>query len=125
VASDVSERRARRRTAQQLFDELVVDCLHLPRVSRAAMFGSDGLRVGVKFFAFVGRDGQLIVKLPVAQADGLVAAGLATRVQGGRATMGEWIGIPSPDQGCTDQWRDLISETYRYGASLTPSPDER
>jgi len=28
-------------------------------------------------------DGQLIVKLPVAQADGLVAAGLATRVLGG------------------------------------------
>ncbi len=87
------------------------------------MFGSDGLRVGVKFFAFVGRDGQLIVKLPVAQADGLVAAGLATRVQGGRATMREWIGIPSPDQGCTDQWRDLISEAYLYDASLTPSPD--
>jgi len=57
----VTERRLRRRAAQQRFDELAVDYLDLPGVSRATMFGSNGLRVEARFFAFVGRDGQLIV----------------------------------------------------------------
>lgn len=39
------ERRQRRRAAQQRFDDLAVDYLDLPGVSRATMFGSDGLRV--------------------------------------------------------------------------------
>jgi len=52
MASDVTERRLRRRDAQQLFDELAADYLDLPGVSRAVMFGSDGLRVDAKLFAF-------------------------------------------------------------------------
>jgi len=122
VTSDVTERRLRRRAAQQRFDELAVDYLDMPGVSRATMFGSDGLRVDSKFFAFVGRDGQLIVKLPAAQADGLVAVGKADRVRAGRATMREWIGMPSSvERPSTDQWRNLISDAYRYVASLTSS----
>jgi len=126
VASNFSEQSQRRRTPQRLFDELAVDHLDLPGISRATMFGSDGLRLDTKFFAFVGRDGQLIIKLPAAQAAALVAAGEANPVRAGRGTMREWIGIPSPaDHAHADHWRTLITDACRYSASLAPSPTER
>jgi len=81
MSSDQTQRRLRRRDAQRMFDELAADYLDLPDVSRAVMFGSDGLRVNAKFFAFVGGEGELIVKLPAAQCSALVAAGQAEPVR--------------------------------------------
>lgn len=110
----------RRRAAQQLFDALAVDYLDLPGISRANMFGSHGLRVDAKFFAFVGREGQLIVKLPAAQAEALVRTGEASPVRAGRQTMREWIGTRPAHHDSTDRWPSLISDAYRYVASLSP-----
>lgn len=122
MASDVTQRRLRRRDAQQLFDELAADCLDQPRVSRAVMFGSNGLRVDARFFAFIGGDGQLIVKLPAAQAAALVSADQADPVRAGRNTMREWIGVPHvAHPGGVAQWRHLIADAYCYVASLTAS----
>lgn len=73
--NELDPRRIRRRSAQQLFDTLALYFLTLPRVNRASMFGSNGLRINTKFFAFIGRDGQLVIKLPAAQAAALVSAG--------------------------------------------------
>lgn len=125
MTSEVSERRQCRRAAQQVFDELAVDYLGWPAVSRATMFGSEGLRVETKFFAFVGGDGQLIVKLPAAQAAALVSAGEASPVRAGRSVTREWVGVPrldvprGGDREAVRRWRDLISDAYRYVASLT------
>lgn len=126
MTSEVTEGRLRRRAAQQIFDQLALDYLDLPGVNRAMMFGSDGLRVNAKFFAFVGRDGQLIIKLPAAHAENLLAAGQASPVRAARGTMREWIGIPCPDDhGGTGQWQNLTSCAYRYVASLTPTTHNR
>jgi len=41
------------------------------------MFHSEGLTTHGKFFAFIGRDGQLILKLPEQEAAALIADGHA------------------------------------------------
>lgn len=70
-------RHIRRAQGQRLLDQLASDYLDRPEVDRAPMFGSLGLRVNGKFFAFVGAEGQLVTKLPEAQAAALVAKGQA------------------------------------------------
>ncbi len=55
MASDLDERRSRRRVSQQLFDELVADYPSVPGVTRRVMFGSEGLRYEGSFFAFIDR----------------------------------------------------------------------
>jgi len=126
MASDQTQRRLRRRDAQRMFDELAADYLDLPDVSRAVMFGSDGLRVNAKFFAFVGGEGELIVKLPAAQCAALVAAGQAEPVRAGRSPMREWIGVPDvADRADGAEWRELMADAHRYVASLTASSTTR
>ncbi len=118
--SDLDQRRERRRSAQRLLDGLAIDLLALPRVNIANMFGSDGLRVDTKFFAFVGRDGELVVKLPAARAAALVAAGEAHPIRTGRNTTREWVGVPCPgDHARPEPWPTLLTDAWRYVASLT------
>ncbi|MGH2466933.1 MAG: hypothetical protein ACRDGL_04290, partial [Candidatus Limnocylindrales bacterium] len=78
--TDQAERQARRADAQRVFDALAVAYLGRPGVSQGPMFGSLGLRAGGRFFAFVGADGQLVVKLPAGEAAELVASGRARPV---------------------------------------------
>lgn len=48
-----------------------------PDVSQGTGFGTTpGLRVGTEIFAMLGRDGELVVKLPKGRVDRLVASGL-------------------------------------------------
>jgi len=116
----VTERRRRRAAAQELFDTLAGDYFDLPGISRASMFGSQGLQINTKFFAFVGRDGQLIIKLPAVRAADLVATAHATAVQAGRGTTREWVGIAkAADDTAADQWRTLLADAHRYVAALT------
>ncbi len=111
------ERRRRRQAAQRIFDTLALDYRDHNGVSRGIVFGSAGLRVHAKFFAFVGRGGQLIVKLPMAQAAELVARGAATPVRAGRSTTREWVGIPAQDAP-SPEWRALIAAAHSYVTSL-------
>jgi len=121
VTSDVTERRLRRRAAQQLFDELSDDYFNQPRVNRARMFGSEGLRLDTKFLAFIGREGQMIIKLPSAQAKALVSAGEGSAVRAGRTTTREWVGVPAaPRRPGVEPWRNLIADAYDYAAVLMP-----
>lgn len=110
----VTERRLRRAAAQRVFDELALDYLSVPDVSRGRMFGSEGLLVNGKFFAFVGRDGQLVLKLPAQAAAALVAGGEATAVRAGRGTTREWVGIPMAADDGPGRWRHLMAEAHRY-----------
>jgi hypothetical protein len=118
--SRAQERRSRRAAAQGILDELALDYAHRTDVDRATMFGSEGLRVNARFFAFVGSEGQLIVKVPADQASALVASGEATAVRAGRHATREWIGVPVPDdRDDVERWRGLLADAYRFVASLT------
>ena len=67
-----------------------------PKVARAKGFGSKGLKVSRKLFAF-GSKGRLIVKLPRARVDELVSKGKGRRYEPapGRV-MKEWLAM-GPD----------------------------
>ncbi len=123
MTSPAAARRARRAQGQQLLDQLAVDYADQTRVDRATMFGSTGMRVDGKFFAFVGTDGHLIVKVPAARAATLQASGAATPVQVGRNPAREWIGLSMPASVKeSDSWRALLLEAYRYVATLPATP---
>ena len=108
------ERRARRAVSQELFDGLAEEFLSRPGVSRGLMFGSWGLCRGEKFFAFVGRAGDLVVKLPEEQAAGLVARGEASVVKAGRNPTREWVSVPLSAGADTSRWRGLIEDARQY-----------
>jgi len=118
--SAASERHIRRAKGQQLLDRLAADYAGRPGVDRAAMFGSTGLRVHAKFFAFVGTGGHLIPKLPRARAATLRTTGEASPVRIGRNTAREWINVTAPAaEEATVLWRALLSDAYLYVSSLT------
>ena len=103
--------RRRRAAAQAVFEDLAQDYVSRPGVDRAAMFGSNGLRAGGSFFAFVGSDARLVLKLPEEQASMLRDAGTAGPVRVGRGTARGWVGVPAPGDSTTpptETWDDSI-----------------
>ncbi|MEV4174763.1 hypothetical protein [Nonomuraea sp. NPDC049709] len=102
-------------TAQELYDDLVMEHLARPEVSMGRMLHSDGLRVNGKVYAFFARD-RVIVKLPAARAGGLVADGTAEVVQMGTRRMRDWVGLRAPDE---EVWRGLLAEAATYVQGLT------
>jgi hypothetical protein len=82
--AQLADRRSRRAAGQEVFDTLAQDYLGRSGVSRGPMFGSEGLMANGKFFAFVGRSGDLVLKLSETQTTALVEAGEATAVRAGR-----------------------------------------
>jgi hypothetical protein len=122
-ASDVTLRRRSRAAAQEIFDVIAEEHLDRPEVTRGVMFGSNGLRWGGKLLAFLGGDGELIVKLPAEHAADLVAAGQATAVRVGRNPAREWVAVPAPDAiEHADTWRDLVTAARRYAAARQGLP---
>lgn len=80
------------------------------------MFRSPGLRLDGTIFAFLGFDGELIVKLPNARGQELIAAGEAAPVTMGTRTMKEWFELPSadtPDQAY-QAWLPLVREALAF-----------
>jgi hypothetical protein len=126
-ATDIDGRQKLRAAAQALLDRVSEDCLGRSGVERERMFGSEGLKVNGKFFAFIGREGRLILKLPARQAADLVAAGLAHPVAIGRRTTREWVGLPMPDPpGDTTEWQRVLADAHRHVAAVTAAgvPDK-
>lgn len=115
------ERQARRRASQGHFETLAQDYRDTDDVSRSMMFGSCGLRVHGKFFAFVGGAGELIIKLPAVRASELVTSGVATPVRIGRHATREWVAVVAeePHRG---HWAALIAAAHEYVRSLTSAP---
>lgn len=103
----------RTRGREQL-DEFAPELLARPDVAIGRMFGSDGVSVRGKLFAFVANDGSLVVKLPEARIDEL---GLDNMIMRGRP-MREWARIPFDDG--IDRWRATADEAYVFVDSLTP-----
>jgi hypothetical protein len=83
-----------------------------PDVARAKGFGSKGLKVARKLFAFVSSKGTLVVKLPTERVDKLVSSGKGRRFEPapGRV-MKEWLAV---DPGPGSNWLPLAREALEF-----------
>jgi hypothetical protein len=104
--------------AHALFDPIAGRLLERDDVDIGPMFGSEGLRVRGKIFAFVGHLGGLVVKLPEARVTELVEQGVAARMVMRDRPMREWATI-AVDVG-PERWDDLIGEAFEYLDRITP-----
>ena len=104
--------------AHEIFDPIAADHLARPGVDIGPMFGTEGLRVRGKVYAFVEHQGGLIVKVPRARADELAATGAAERMVMREREMREWVTVmPTADP---ERWRSLIDEAHDFVDELTP-----
>jgi hypothetical protein len=103
-----------RARGHELLEEIAPDLLAKPDVAMARMFGSDGLSVRGKFFAFTSSSGDLVVKLAADRIDELALDNMVMR---GRP-MREWARVPI-DEGI-DRWREVAAEAYHFVDSITP-----
>ncbi|WP_344094120.1 TfoX/Sxy family protein [Microbacterium deminutum] len=103
--------------AHAILDPIAQEYLAMPDVDIGAMFGSEGLRVRGKVFAFVSFQGSLALKLPEARVDELDAAAGTARMVMRERSMREWL-IVSPD--APDRWAPLVAEAYVFVDSITP-----
>lgn len=95
-------------------DTIADDFLSRPDVAFMRMFGSEGLAVRGKVFAFVASDGSLVAKLPETRIPEL---GLDNMVMRGRA-MREWAQVPF-DAGA-ERWLEVAEEAYAFLDEITP-----
>lgn len=106
--------------AHAALDPIAAEYLERPDVDVGVMFGSEGLRVRGKVFAFVSFQGALALKLPADRVDELDGTdGIARMVMRDRP-MREWLTV-SVDE--SDRWRSLIGEAYAFVDSITPGAD--
>ena len=73
-----------------------------PEVAKANRFGSKGLKVERKLFAFRSSKGTLVVKLPKDRVDELVKGGIGERYDPGHGRlMKEWVALrPADEPAC-------------------------
>lgn len=80
-------------------------------VTTGRMFGSEALKVGDKTFAMLVKE-PLVVKLPAARVEQLIAEGVGERFDPGHGRlMKEWLGVP-PDAPV--DWRVLTDEALAF-----------
>lgn len=88
-----------------------------PAVTPCRMFGADGLKAGGKVFAMLVR-GELVVKLPRARVDALVAAGDGRPFDPGHGRpMKEWLSVPAT---ASIPWETLVNEARHTVAGTLP-----
>lgn len=104
--------------AHEIFDPIAERYLERPDVDIGPMFGSQGLRVRGKVFAFVGHLGGLVVKIPETRVTELDEQGVAARMVMRERAMREWATVPV-DAG-PRRWDDLIGEAFAYLDEITP-----
>jgi hypothetical protein len=98
-----------RAAAQERLDGIIVDRLAGERVDQGRMFSTVGWRTGRKVFAFVARDGALVVKLPEDRVRALVAEGAGAPMTIRERTMREWARI-----GSGADWAPLVVEAHAF-----------
>ena len=104
------------------FWSLADPLLDRPNVTRSTMMGLPCLRVDGAFFASWDRTtGALLVKLPEARVDALVADGRAQPFAPAGRRFREWAAIPAV---WTRAWRALLDEAHQH-VSSTPAAKPR
>lgn len=103
-------------TPEDRFEQLVGELIRVEDVSPPAggrRFGSHALRRHGRIFAMMS-GGCLVVKLPRARVDELIAAGEGTRFDANKGTpMKEWFTL-RPDSALS--WSDLAREALDFAA---------
>lgn len=102
-------------TIEEQWTVLVEDMTEQPDVTAGKMFGSRGLRIGKKFFAVLWDD-RLVLKLPKARVEAVIASGGEPFMPMPGRTMGEWVVV-----GTKADWFALASESKLYLEALAAS----
>ena len=104
-------------SGRAVFDDISAEYLARPGVDIGPMFGSEGLRIRGKVFAFMGWRGALIAKLPEERVTELEATGRAERMVMRERAMREWV-IVGAD--AVDLWPAVVDEAYTFVDAITP-----
>lgn len=92
-----------------------------PEMARAQGFGSKGLKVARKLFAFHSSRGRLVLKLPSDRVDALSSSGEGMPFDPGHGrVMKEWVAI---DFASKSLWPRLAREALEFAArNKSPEP---
>jgi hypothetical protein len=97
---------------EKRFWDLAQPLLTLPEVQRSTMMGLPCLRVDGAFFASCDRTtGDLLVKLPEARVDALVASGAANAFAPAGRRFREWAAVP---ESKSRSWRRLLEDALTF-----------
>lgn len=99
----------------ELFDALAAVHLRREGVDIGPMFGSEGLRIRGKIFAFRVKTG-IIAKLPEDRVSELEAGGRAERMVMRERAMREWVFVPDEAAGL---WEGVIGEAFDFVDRIT------
>ncbi|MDR2281276.1 MAG: hypothetical protein LBE07_10540 [Gordonia sp. (in: high G+C Gram-positive bacteria)] len=110
------------RRAHDVFDPMCDKLFARPNVDIGPMFGSEGVRVLGKVFAFVAGRGELVVKLPSDRIDALMETGVGARMEMRGRVMREWMHVGLDH---ADDWDSLMTEAHDFVRSITVQPDRR
>lgn len=105
------------RRGHELFGPIAAPFLERDDVDPGWIFGSEGLRVRGKIFAFLGHEGDLVVKVPRERADALVTDHGARRLRTGTREMKEWVVL---EQRQAELWAPATEEAFAYLDRITP-----
>lgn len=103
--------------ARALFDPIADAYLARDGVDMGPLFGSEGLRIRGKVFAFVGHRGDLIAKLPEERVTELEASGQAERMVMRERMLREWV-IVGVERG--ELWWPIVDEAFAFVDAITP-----
>jgi hypothetical protein len=99
-------------TVADLFEAVAARlCDEHADVARGRMLRADAVRTGDKYFAFVGHEGDLVVKLPETRVTELVATGTGRPLEmPGRRPMREWVRLrPTDERECASHMEEARS----------------
>lgn len=83
-----------------------------PRIVEGTIMNGRCLRVGKEFLALVDYKGSgLVVKLPRARVDELIASGSGQPFGPAGKVFREWLSVPAPDRR---SWRKLLREGVAF-----------
>ena len=105
------------RAAREVFDEISAGYLERAGVDIGPMFGSEGLRIRGKVFAFLGWREGLIAKLPEQRVSDLEATGRAERMVIRDRAMREWVVVGAD---ASDLWPEVVAEAFAFVDEITP-----
>ncbi len=97
---------------EELFWDLANEMYTDPAVAEGTMMGFPCLRVNGQFFASLDKNTKnMIVKLPAARVEELVASGHGLPFAPSGRVFREWTALPVPDE---ETWRAFLHEAKEF-----------